>query len=160
MLRRLLNTGAIVLGLIVATIAAVNAFVALHPQPHPTAGGAVTSGMCSPGPCAEVRGFTLWISDVKVEGDTVSMHVTFRNFSAATHASPEDLQLVDSGGHASGLLTGAPGCDTWIRHEFSHDATFGPIPVCFHVSDATPPLTLRWSPDLGLFCCNAVIKLT
>jgi hypothetical protein len=88
------------------------------------------------------------------------MTVKFRNSSAATHASPEDLQLIDASRHASGLVTDSPGCKTWTRHEFNNGAMFGPIDVCFRVNNATPPFTLRWSPDLGLFCCETNITIT
>ena len=80
----------------------------------------------------------------------MSMQVTFKNSSSATHASPQDLTLIDSKQNSSGLVTDAPGCQTWNRHEFSNGATFGPTNVCFRVSTATPPLVLRWSPDFGI----------
>jgi hypothetical protein len=88
------------------------------------------------------------------------MQVTFKNSSSATHASPEDLRLIDSTLHSSGLVTDAPGCQTWSRHEFSNGATFGPTNVCFRVTAAAPPLVLRWSPDFGFFCCQSDIKLS
>jgi hypothetical protein len=37
---------------------------------------------------------------------------------------------------------------------------FGPLNVCFRAATAAPPMVLRWSPDLGLFCCKTDIKLT
>ena len=115
---------------------------------------------CTPAPCADVQGYLLRVSNLKVDGDLVSMQVTFVNSSSATHASPDDLRLIDSKLHSSGLITDASGCQTWTRHEFGNGDTFGPTTVCFRVSTADPPLVLRWSPDFGLFCCQADIKLS
>jgi hypothetical protein len=94
-----------------------------------------------------------------VTGDVVSMLVVFKNSSDSTHASPEDLQLIDSKQNTSALITNSPGCNTWNRHEFNNGAQFGPVNVCFRVSSTAAPLVLRWSPDFGLFCCRADIKL-
>jgi hypothetical protein len=88
------------------------------------------------------------------------MKVKFRNSSTSTHSSPEDLQLIDSSRHSSGLVTDATGCNTWTRHEFNNGATFGPVSVCFRISSANRPFIMRWSPDLGLFCCETDIKIT
>jgi hypothetical protein len=160
MMRRLLTVGAAAFGLFVAAVVGVTAYQALHAQPQVSNNGALTPEKCSPGPCADVQGFTLWISNVNVDGDLVSMQVKFRNSSPSTHASPEDLQLIDTSQHVSGLVTDSTGCNSWTRHEFNNGATFGPINVCFRVSNATRPFTLRWSPDLGLFCCETDIRLT
>jgi hypothetical protein len=160
MIRRLVTLGAVAIGLLVATFVAVVAYQSLHAPAPATGSGALTPENCSPGPCADVQGFTLWLSDVNVNGDLVSMQVKFQNSSSSTHASPEDLQLIDASRHASGLVTDAPGCKTWTRHEFSNGATFGPISVCFRVSNPTRPFVLRWSPDFGLFCCEQDIQIT
>jgi hypothetical protein len=87
------------------------------------------------------------------------MKVKFRNSSVATHVSPEDLQLIDTSRHASGLVTDSPGCTTWARHEFANGETFGPVNVCFRVFTTARPFILHWTPDLGLFCCETNIKL-
>ena len=159
--RRLLAYGAIAAALLVVVAAAIAAFIAMRvPFQGPTAGNPTPALDCSPAPCANVQGYTLWVSELKVEGDTVSMLITFKNSSGATHASPEDLQLIDSKQHSSGLITGPAGCQTWNRHEFNNGAMFGPVTVCFRDAATEPPLVLRWSPDLGLFCCRADIKLT
>ncbi|HEY4888614.1 MAG TPA: hypothetical protein VIJ58_08550 [Candidatus Dormibacteraeota bacterium] len=160
MMRRLLTVGAAAVGLFVAAVVGVTAYQALHAPPQVSNNSALTPENCSPGPCADVQGFTLWISDVSVNGDLVSMQVKFRNSSPSTHASPEDLQLIDASRHVSGLVTDSTGCNSWTRHEFNNGKTFGPINVCFRVSNATRPFTLRWSPDLGLFCCETDIRLT
>ena len=131
--------------------------VTLH---NPTPSGAVPSLNCSPAPCADVQDYTLWVSNMKVEGDLVRMSVSFKNSSSSTHASPEDLRVIDSKQHSSGLVTDAAGCQTWSRHEFGNGATFGPTDICFGVTTADPPLVLRWSPDFGLLCCQADIKLS
>jgi hypothetical protein len=147
-------------GLVVVGVA-IAAFVALQvPFQRPTTSGATPSVNCSPAPCANVQGYTLWTSNLKIDGDLVSMQIMFKNSSQSTHASPEDLQLIDSNSHSSGLASGTPGCGTWIRHEFSNGALFGPLNVCFRVSTTAPPLVLRWSPDLGFFCCQTDIKLS
>ncbi len=159
-MRRLLTYGAVWGGLVVAAIVAVAAFQALHAPQESSGSGAPVTENCSPGPCADVQGFTLWVTNVQVNGNLVAMTVRFRNSSAATHASPEDLQLIDTSRRTSGLVTDLPGCKTWTRHEFNNGATFGPIDVCFRVNNATPPFVLRWSPDLGLFCCETDIKIT
>lgn len=159
-MRRLFTIGAVLAGLVVAAIVAYAAYQALLAPQQSAGGSGLTPENCTPGPCADVQGFTLWVTNVNVNGDLVGMTVKFRNSSAATHASPEDLQLIDTSRHASGLLTSSPGCNTWTRHEFNNGATFGPIDVCFRVNSATLPFTLRWSPDLGLFCCETDIKIT
>ena len=148
------------IGLIVAAVVGVTAYQALHTTLRGSGDQPLTPENCSPGPCADVQGFTLWISDETITGDLVTMQVKFRNSSPSTHASPEDLQLIDASRHASGLVTDAPNCSSWSRHEFSNGATFGPINICFRVSNVTRPFILRWSPDLGLFCCETDIKLT
>jgi hypothetical protein len=159
-MRRLLTFGAVLAGLVVAATVALAAFGALQLAPKSSGGGGLAPENCAPGPCADVQGFTLWVTNVQVNGDLVAMTVRFRNSSAATHASPEDLQLIDASRRTSGLVTDSPGCKTWTRHEFNNGATFGPIDVCFRVNSATPPFILRWSPDLGLFCCETDIKIT
>jgi hypothetical protein len=158
-MRRLVTFGAVAIGLLVAAGVGVTAYRSLH-APAPASGGTLTPENCSPGPCADVQGFTLWLSDINVNGDLVTMQVKFRNSSPSTHASPEDLQLIDASRHTSGLVTDAAGCKTWTRKEFNNGATFGPIPVCFRISSAARPFVLRWSPDLGLFCCEKDINIT
>ncbi len=159
MIRRLLTVGAIAIGLIVAAVVAVTAYQALHTPLQASSDTNLAPENCSPGPCTDVQGYTVWISNVTVEGDLVRMQVKFRNSSPSTHASPEDLQLIDASRHASGLVTDAAGCNTWNRHEFSNGATFGPIDICFRVSNTTRPFILRWAPDLGLFCCETNIRI-
>lgn len=159
--RRLLAYGAAAAGLLVVVAVAIAAFLAMQiPFQGPTTNGAVPAINCSPAPCANVQGYTLWVSNLKVDGNIVSMKVTFKNSSNSTHSSPEDLQLMDSKQQTTGLTTDATGCQTWSRHEFSNGAMFGPLNVCFRVSTTEAPLVLRWSPDLGLVCCRTDIKLT
>ena len=159
--RRFLVYGGGAAALLLVLAAATAAFVAMQvPFQGPTAGAPTPAVNCSPAPCANVQGYTLWVSDLSVDGDLVSMMITFKNSSAASHASPEDLQLIDSKQHSSGLVTDATGCQTWNRHEFNNGAMFGPLKVCFRASAPGAPLDLRWSPDFGLFCCQANIKLT
>jgi hypothetical protein len=159
MMRRLVTLGAAALGLFVAGVIGVTAYQSLHAPPAVSSDNLAPEN-CTPGPCADVQGFTLWLSDINVSGDLVTMKVKFRNSSTSTHSSPEDLQLIDSSRHSSGLVTDATGCNTWTRHEFNNGATFGPVSVCFRISSANRPFIMRWSPDLGLFCCETDIKIT
>ncbi len=159
--RRMLAFGAVAAALLVVVAVATAAFLALQVSfQAPTTGDATPAVNCSPAPCADVQGYTLWVSHVVVQGDLVRMQVDFKNSSDATHASPEDLLIIDSKLHTSGLVTGAPGCQTWNRHEFNNGALFGPMTVCFRVTTSAAPLVLRWSPDLGFICCHTDIKLT
>lgn len=159
-MRPLVTVGAAALGLLVAAFVGVTAYQSLHAPLPASSDTSLSPENCSPGPCADVQGFTLWLSNINVNGDLVTMDVKFQNSSTATHASPDDLQLIDASRHASGPVTDAPGCKTWTRHEFGNGATFGPISVCFRVSSATRPFILKWSPDLGLFCCEKDINIT
>lgn len=159
-MRRLAVVAAAALALIVAGFVGLTAYQSLHAPLSTSSDTPLSPENCSPKPCADVQGFTLWLTNISVNGDLVTMEVKFQNSSPATHASPEDLQLIDASRHASGLVTDAPGCNTWTRHEFANGATFGPISVCFRVSSATKPFVLKWSPDLGLFCCEKDINIT
>lgn len=114
---------------------------------------------CTPQPCLDVRGYVLWVSDLKVDGGLVTMQLTFRNSSAATHADPADLQLIDSHNRTNTAVHDAPGCTPWPRTDFNHGAQFGPVAECFRPASTAPPLTLRWNPDLGFFCCQADLAL-
>lgn len=160
MRRRLLTAFGVVVGLLLAATVAVVAYMSIKAPFHVGPNATLTPENCTPGPCANVQGFTLWVTDVRVESDIVRMQLRFKNSSVSTHASPEDLQLIDGSRQSSGLVTALAGCSTWTRHEFAGGATFGPIDVCFRVTNPTPPFVLRWSPDLGLFCCETDVKIT
>src|SRR2546425_4032801 len=157
--RRLFTSLGIVLGLILASFVAAAAYTALKSPLQTTPNSNLTPENCSPGPCANVSGYQIWISKVRLENDVVRMTVKFQNSSSATHASPEDLQLIDAGRRASGLVTDAPNCTTFKRHVFNDGAFFGPVDICFRVSNSTPPFLLHWTPDLGAFCCQEDIKI-
>ena len=157
----MVRSGVVALGLLVAAAAAVAAFISMQTRfLSPAASSPGPALACSPAPCANVQGYTLWVSNVTVTGDVVSMQVAFKNSSDSTHASPEDLQLIDSKQSSSSLIIDAPGCKTWSRHEFNNGAQFGPVNVCFRVSSTAPPMVLRWAPDFGFVCCRTDIKLT
>lgn len=136
----------------------VAAFLSLQTPFQPPATNPV-SDTCTPKPCANVRGYILWVSDLKVEGGVVSMQLTFRNSSPATHADPADLELRDAQRRSSRAVHDAPGCIAWPRTEFANGAGFGPVPECFRPAATTPPLTLHWTPDMGVFCCETDIVL-
>lgn len=137
---------------------AVVAFIALAQGIAP-GGAEATSLPCSPQPCLDVHDYTMWASNVRDADGIVRMEVTFRNSSAATHASPEDLQLVDASKQTSNAIQDVPGCSHWSRTEFSNGARFGPLTICFRPQSTASPLTLHWSPDLGLICCEATLKI-
>ena len=161
MRRQLLVYGAVAAALLVVVMVAIAAFLAMQVAfQGPRTSGATPAVNCSPAPCANVQGYTLWVADLKVDGHLVSMKVTFKNSSRSTHASPEDLQVIDSKQHTSKVATDVTGCQTWSRHEFKDGAFFGPLNVCFRVTTAAPPLVLRWSPDLDFICCQTDVKLT
>ena len=130
------------------------------PFQAPAASSPVPALGCTPAPCADLHGYTLWVTNLDVQSNLVTMRITFRNSSGSTHAAPEDLTLIDSRGQSSGPIFDAPSCTAWSRHEFSHGATYGPLVVCFRATSTTPPLVLRWSPDFGFVCCRTDIKIS
>ena len=159
--RRLLTYGAIAAGLAVVVLVAVAAYGSLQvPFQPPSVSSPLPALGCTPAPCANLHGYTLWVANLEIQGNLVTMQITFRNASDSTHAAPEDLVLIDSQRQTSQPIFDAPGCAAWSRHEFNHGATFGPLVVCFRAGTSAPPLVLRWSPDFGLICCQTDIKLS
>jgi hypothetical protein len=144
-------------GTLLAILAGV-AFIALAQGIAP-GGTAVASLPCSPQPCLDVQDYTMWVSNVSDADGIVRMDVAFRNSSAATHASPEDLQLVDTNNQTSSAIQDVAGCAHWSRTEFSNGAHLGPLSICFRPQSTASPFTLRWTPDLGLICCEAKLKI-
>lgn len=159
MARRLVTALGVAVGLMLAALVAAAAYSALKAPTQQTPNGNLAPENCSPGPCANVQGFKIWVSNVRLDNDVVRMTVKFQNSSAATHASPDDLTLIDSGRRSSSIITDSVGCTTWSRHEFSNGAYFGPVDICFRVSSTTPPFILHWTPDLGTFCCQQDITI-
>ena len=158
-MRRVLTGGIVIFILIFAAAVGVTAYSALH-APVPLQNSNLTPENCSPGPCADVQGFTIWISNVNVSANQVTMSLKFHNSNPATHVAPDDLQLIDASRHVSGPAFDLSGCPTWTRHDFKNGATFGPFPVCFTVTNTNRPFTLHWSPQVGLFCCEKDITIT
>jgi hypothetical protein len=145
---------------VVAVTVAVLAYRSLQvPYQAPAVSSPIAALGCAPAPCADLRGYTLWVTNLQVQGNLVTMQIMFRNSSSSTHAAPEDLVLVDSQHNQSPTVFDAPSCTAWSRHEFDRGATFGPLVVCFRVSTSAQPLVLRWSPDFGFVCCQTDIKL-
>jgi hypothetical protein len=144
-------------GALVAIVAVV-AFIALARSVAP-GDSAATSLPCSPQPCLDLQDYTIWVSNVTEADGVVRMEVTFRNSSAATHADPADLQLADASKQSSAAIQDVAGCTHWSRTEFSNGAKLGPLTICFRPRSTAPPLTVRWSPDMGLFCCEADLKI-
>lgn len=158
--RRLIGYGALAVAAVVVLAVAVAAYQSLQaPFQNPTHTGATPTESCSPAPCANLQGYTVWVADLNLAGGLVTMQISFKNSSDSTHAAPEDLRLIDANGQNSEPVFDAPGCTRWSRHEFSKGATYGPLTMCFRPAKATPPLTLRWSPDFGFACCQTDIKL-
>lgn len=156
--RRILQYAGIAGGLAVVLGVATAAFISLKtPLALPTQ--SEPSARCTPQPCANVRGYILWVSDVKTEAGLVTMQVRFENSSAATHADPADITLLDSQKNDNQAVFDAAGCTHWPRTEFNGGASFGPVPMCFRPSNTSPPLGVRWTPDFGPFCCETVIAL-
>lgn len=161
-MRRLAGYGLLGAGLVIAATLAVAAYRADQASGRgssTTSAGTAGESACSPAPCADLQGYTLWVSNLRVEGRVVTMQMLFRNASGSTHADPQDLQLLDSQQQRSGPIFDAAGCTHWSRTEFHNGAQLGPLTVCFRPATLAPPLTLRWSPDMGLFCCQADIRL-
>jgi hypothetical protein len=159
MARRLLISLGVVLAMIVAAVVAGTAYTALKAPLQTQSNNNLAPETCSPGPCADLQGYTIWLSRIRVDNDLVRVTVKFQNSSPATHASPEDLVLIDSERRQGTPITDVTGCNTFERHEFANGATFGPIDLCFRVSNPSPPFILRWSPDLGAFCCERDITI-
>ena len=146
-------------GVVIAFVG-IAAFIAMaQGTPNPSSGGGTASRACSPKPCLDLQGYTLWVSKVTEADGVVRMQVTFQNASDSTHAAPEDLRLIDSSQQSSPSIQDQPGCSHWTRTEFSNGARYGPITVCFRPSTVDAPLTLRWSPDMGFFCCQADVRI-
>jgi hypothetical protein len=159
--RRLLTYGAVAAGLAVVVLVAAAAYGSLQvPFQAPTLSSPVPALGCTPAPCADLHSYTLWVTNLDVQGNLVTMQITFRNSSDSTHAAPEDLVLIDSQRNTSRPIFDSPTCTSWSRHEFNHGATYGPLTVCFKVGASAPPLVLRWSPDFGFACCQTDIKLS
>ena len=126
MARRVLTALGIAAGLMLAALVAGAAYTALKAPLATTPNSNLNPDNCSPGPCVNLSGYTLWISNVRVQNDIVRMTVKFQNSSVATYASPDDLQLIDAGRRTSIPITGVTGCNTFARHEFSGGKVFGP----------------------------------
>ena len=106
-----------------------------------------------------MRGYILWVADLKTDAGVVSMQITFQNSSSSTHAEPADLSLIDSNKNVSKPVFDPPGCTRWPRTDFNNGAKLGPLPICFRPSSTAPPVKLRWTPDVNFFCCETEIAL-
>ena len=156
---RILRFAAIGGGLVVVLGVAVAAFVSLKVPFDTNPSVEPSTGACDPQPCANVRGYIVWVSDLKMQNGVVIVMLRFTNSSASTHAAPEDFTLVDSQKNDHSAVFFAPDCNQWPRTEFNNGASYGPVPECFRLSSTSPPLDLRWTPDFGPFCCETLIKL-
>lgn len=147
------------MAIVIVLAAAVAAFASMKvPFSLPTA--TASSAPCTPQPCADVRGFTLWVVNVTSGSGVVIVTLRFENSSKSTHVDPADIQLIDSSGHPNQRATDVPGCILWPRTEFNNGAMFGPVRDCFRPANTNPPLRLHWEPDFGPFCCETDIPLS
>jgi hypothetical protein len=147
--------------LIVLAGVGIAAFQAEMPGASPFPGGSTPAAeACNPQPCASVQGYDLWISNLSTGSRLVTMTVSFRNASSSTHADPADFELIDSAGRTSQPYYDSGACPHWPRTEFANGATRGPFPICFQPASANPPLKVRWTPDLGIACCETFIRLS
>ena len=160
MIRRLIVAVGVFAGLIVAAVVAGGAYTALKTPLQSSPNSNLAPENCSPGPCTDLHGYTIWVSNVHLDNDVVRMTVKFQNSSPSTHASPEDLQLIDQSRRSSVMITDASACNTWTRHQFAKKGeVFGPVDICFRVTNTTAPFLLRWAPDEGAFCCEAQLRI-
>jgi len=157
--RRLLLSLGVVVALIVAAVIAGGAYTALKSPLQTKPNSNLTPENCSPGPCTNLNGYTIWLSKIHVDKDVVYVTVKFQNSSTSTHASPDDLVLIDSERRQSGPATDVVGCKSFTRHDFNKGAIYGPLDLCFRVTNTTPPFILHWSPDVGAFCCQHDITI-
>jgi len=156
---RILRYAAIGGGLALVLAVAVAAFLSLKVPFDTSPGAGPSTGPCEPQPCANVRGYILWVTNQKTNDHLVILELRFQNSSSSTHADPSDISLIDSQKADNPPLYDLPGCTHWPRTEFNNGATFGPVPECFRLASTSPPLSLRWTPDFGPFCCETVIAL-
>ena len=157
--RRLLLSLGVVVALIVAAVIASGAYTALKSPLQTRPNSNLAPENCKPGPCTNLQGYTIWISAIHIDKDIVHVTVKFQNSSTSTHAAPEDLVLIDSERRQSAPLTDVPGCKSFTRHDFNQGAIYGPLDLCFRVTNSTPPFILHWSPDVGAFCCQRDITI-
>jgi len=157
--RRLLVSLGVVVALIAAAVIAGGAYTALKNPLQTKPNSNLTPENCSPGPCTNLQGYTIWISKIYIDKDIVHLTVKFQNSSTSTHAAPEDLVLIDSERRQSAPVADVPGCKSFTRHDFNKGAIYGPLDLCFRMVNTTPPFILHWSPDVGAFCCQHDITI-
>ena len=57
------------------------------------------------------------------------------------------------------VLEAARAADARVVFTSSGGAIYGPVDLCFRVSNSNPPFILHWTPDLGAFCCEKDITI-
>src|SRR4029078_8340552 len=92
-MRRALTALGVIVGLLVAALVAGVAYTALKSPLSSTPNSNLNPDNCSPGPCTNLNGYTIWISKVRVTNDIVHMTVKFQNSSVSTQVAPDDLTL-------------------------------------------------------------------
>ena len=141
--RRLLVSLGVVVALIAAAVIAGGAYTALKNPLQTKPNSNLTPENCSPGPCTNLQGYTIWISKIYIDKDIVHLTVKFQNSSTSTHAAPEDLVLIDSERRQS-----APGVKVTLRN-FGRDRRY-PIVNRFRDPGTPPP-----QPDPTLLAPSA-----
>ncbi len=125
----------------------------LVPAPTPS------NAACAPAPCATIRGYDLWVTDIAITTGSARLMVSFRNSSSSTHADPSDFSLIEASGHPDRPVYDSSACSHWPRTEFQHGERRGPLPLCFQPTSVAPPLRLQWEPDFGFACCQTEIRI-
>ncbi|MDQ6876256.1 MAG: hypothetical protein M3082_00875 [Candidatus Dormibacteraeota bacterium] len=144
-------------GVSLVAIVGALAFLSLTQGVRPLS--SAVSLACSPQPCLDLQDYTMWVSNVTEADGVLRMDVTFRNSSASTHADPSDLELVDANKDSLRAIQDAARCTHWTRTEFGKGAKLGPLTICFRPHSTASPLRLHWTPDMGLLCCEAELKI-
>lgn len=148
---------------------AIWAGLSLVPRERTTgAGGATSSAFsCSPMPCAAPRGFEVDIAGLRIEADQVRMQVSFKNQTqpqpgeavSYRHTSPADFLLTTTAGERLRPVFNAD-CPQWPEVQVPRGGSAGPEPLCFAApSTGLKGARLVWSPDLGFFFDDVVIRL-
>src|SRR5260370_42257652 len=129
---RLLRYGAIsAAALVVLTLAVLaHRSLQLPSQAPPVASPLPAAGGCTPAPCADLRGYTLWVSNLDVKPDLVTMQITFRNASNSSHAAPEDFVLIDAERQMLPAVFDATACTSRSRHDLCHGPASLPVTTC------------------------------
>ena len=133
-------------GLLLVLMAAAVGFLQLRSHSD----SATPSEACSPAPCADAGGYRVEVSDIAVQDGLVKVQVRFEVSGQTQHAQPEDFVLREGLAIRRPVRDPASGCPSWPRTNIAAGATFGPMPLCFHIATRASALVLNWRPDMGV----------